>query len=456
MSTILKGGDGYTFDVNRNIGGLMGRSRYSYNYAPIYNGELLQNGGNNNNECECSSKKKEENLYNMLKQEGGFKTGGNQLDAIQYVSKSLSSLNINSIISLISLIFVYEIYTKNGKMHNTIKKGGSNVSQIMAPLGRSNLIVLAALLLLHHFAIEMPENKKSLKGGNNIESQISELLKPLGVNKNGVSSLLTSIKQAFGFKEKNNYKITHKNESSKNDFNGGGCILKNIIAPLGTNAFIATGLLIILEKVLNKEKLEKKDSVDKINKPKTGGNKNKDFQKLVDVITPLSFNIFANKSFIQTLLKKEKEKQDNKINKTNKLSGGRGLPLPGFIGHSLNGLGASGMDLNNFKGGKKIIKISKKKVMKGGEESWGATGMPPQFYDPKTELISYPFNSGVGVKTAYGLQEPLDVGRGMLAPNTTSKSSSANNATSMKTGGSKKNSKITKTTKIKKNNKIIK
>ena len=113
------------------------------------------------------------------------------------------------------------------------------------------------------------------------------------------------------------------------------------------------------------------------------------------------------------------------------------------------------MDLNSLKGGKKVVKIiRKKRVMKGGEESWGATGLPAQFYNPKTELVGYPSNSGMGVKTAYGLQEPLDVGRGMLAPNTASKSSSANIATSMKTGGVKKitkkitrkNSKTTKKT----------
>jgi len=61
MPKQLIGGDGYTFDVNRNIGGLMGRSRYSYNYAPIYYGDLLQNGGNK------SIKNNEENLYQMLK-----------------------------------------------------------------------------------------------------------------------------------------------------------------------------------------------------------------------------------------------------------------------------------------------------------------------------------------------------------------------------------------------------
>jgi len=280
------------------------------------------------------------------------------------------------------------------------------------------------------------------------------------VDKNGISSLITSFKNAFGLKQKNNHTIIHKNETFKNNFNGGGSVLKNIIAPLGTNAFIATGLLIILEKVFNKEKLEKKTDkidTDKISKLKKGGTKNKDFQKLVDVITPLSFNIFANKSFIQTLLKEKQDKQIKNNIKNIKLSGGRGLPLPGFTGHSFSGLGSSGLDLNNLKGGKKISKNSKTtKIMKGGEESWGATGMPSQFYDPKTELVSYPFNSGIGVKTAYGLQEPLDVGRGMLAPNTTSKSISANIATSMKTGGTKKISKISKNSRITKITKIIK
>ena len=37
--------------------------------------------------------------------------------------------------------------------------------------------------------------------------------------------------------------------------------------------------------------------------------------------------------------------------------------------------------------------------MKGGEESWGATGMPSQFYNPKKPLVGYPANSGFGVPT---------------------------------------------------------
>ena len=86
-------------------------------------------------------------------------------------------------------------------------------------------------------------------------------------------------------------------------------------------------------------------------------------------------------------------------------------------------------------GGKKT-KSSKK--MKGGEESWGATGMPMQYYDPNAKLVGYPINSGNNAKTAYGSQEPLNAGIGMLAPNTVSKSLTANVATNMKTGGLKK------------------
>jgi hypothetical protein len=46
-TNIQSGGDGYTIDVNRSIGGLVGRSsRYSFNYAPIYYGDLIGNQTN--------------------------------------------------------------------------------------------------------------------------------------------------------------------------------------------------------------------------------------------------------------------------------------------------------------------------------------------------------------------------------------------------------------------------
>ena len=87
---------------------------------------------------------------------------------------------------------------------------------------------------------------------------------------------------------------------------------------------------------------------------------------------------------------------------------------------------------------KKPVKKSSKKTgkkMKGGQETWGATGMPARYYDPNTPLMNYPSKSGDGAMSAYGKIVASDVGTGNLAPFTVSKSKTANPATMMKTGG---------------------
>ena len=387
-----KGGDGYTIDVNRSIGGLVGRSRYSFNYSPIYYGDLLQNGGSNN--CKCKTSKKENNLFSLIKQSGGFQSGGTQIDAIQYISNTIAPLGNNAIISLILLIFTYHYFTKNGKTIKN-KKGGYDVSSILAPLGKSNLIVLASLLLLHHFAVELPNSKKTLKGGNNIFNDISNILQPIGLDKNGVSKILVNLQQAFSFNKtksqnvsnnktnslnisnnktnslnisnnktnslnisnnktnsqniSNNKKLNNSrnlnislnNVNNKLNFNQqnissnlnyrnkiGGNPLKDIIAPLGTNAFVASGLLVVLAKVLNKDN-------ENSNKTKKGGS-NIHFNKLNNIITPISFSTFANESFINQLLSTQK-KSTNSVKKT--LKGGRRPSGFGALGYP--GTGAS-------------------------------------------------------------------------------------------------------------------
>lgn len=363
-----KGGDGYTIDVNRSIGGLVGRSRYSYNYSPIYYGDLLQNGGGNGENSRCSGKK-ENNLFSLIKQNGGFQNGGTQIDAIQYLSNTIAPLGSNALISLILLIFTYHYFTKNGKPVKN-KKGGYDVSSILAPLGKSNLIVLAALLLLHHFAVELPNSKKTLKGGNNIFNDISNILQPIGLDKNGVSKILINLQQAFSFNKnksqnisnnKTNNKTNSQNISNNKKFNNsknlnislnnvnnnlnfnqqnassnlnyrnkiGGNPLKDIIAPLGTNAFVASGLLVVLAKVLHKDN-------EISTKTKKGGS-NIHFNKLNNIITPISFSTFANESFINQLLVNHK-KSTNSVKKT--LKGGRGPSGFGALGYP--GTGASG------------------------------------------------------------------------------------------------------------------
>lgn len=300
---IQSGGDGYTIDVNKSINGMVGWSRYSFNYAPIIYGDLLENPNPNKGKgcqtggssCGCGSnnsnsnmKNENKSIYDILQQSGGKKLKVNQFDAIQQVGKGLVPLSINGLVNLILLIFLYHSVVDrnvdNKKIKKTIKKGGNDLVSVLAPLGRGNLLVLAALLLLHHFAIEKPKMKKVLKGGdNNIYGEINKILEPLGL-KNGVSHILNELYD--GFKTKN----------TKKDEQNGGSILKTIIAPLGTNAFIATGLLLIMKKLL----IDKEDS-----KIKKGGSK-KDFNKLVNLLGPLSFNAFANETFVKEIFKLNK------------------------------------------------------------------------------------------------------------------------------------------------------
>ena len=82
-------------------------------------------------------------------------------------------------------------------------------------------------------------------------------------------------------------------------------------------------------------------------------------------------------------------------------------------------------------------KTKNHKKQKGGMETMGATPLPQRFFNPDMEYTDYPMNSGKGVMSAYGAVEPNDIGSGMLAPYTTSKSPGANYNTGMKTGGSK-------------------
>jgi hypothetical protein len=79
----------------------------------------------------------------------------------------------------------------------------------------------------------------------------------------------------------------------------GGNPLKDLIAPLGTNAFIATGLLIILEKMFTSRMNNIKKNKDNF----VGG------EKLFNLIAPITFNTFAKKSFLDDFLKNKFNEQ---------------------------------------------------------------------------------------------------------------------------------------------------
>lgn len=81
---------------------------------------------------------------------------------------------------------------------------------------------------------------------------------------------------------------------------------------------------------------------------------------------------------------------------------------------------------------------SSRRKMRGGQESSGATPLPPSYFDPRAPVASYPANNGFGASTAYGPASPLDIGKGLLAPYNTNLNG---NQTSMEKVGGKKGKK---------------
>jgi hypothetical protein len=323
------GGDGYVINVNESIGGLPAYSRYSNNYKPIFDGELLQNGGdgytvnaskdiggmaeidrytyidtpvfegdllkNGGGDCGCGNS--DPTIFDLIKQSGGKmkKKTVTQFSAIKVVSNMISQFEIGPLIALVISIFLKDMSSR--KPRKTKQLGGyiGELKDILAPLGKNNLVVLASLLLLHHFAVEKSSIKtsKNQQGGDNFNNLLSNILAPLGLNSLGTSVVLVMLQQAY----------TKKNKSI--DAQYGGNPLKDIIAPLGTNAFIATGLLIVLEKMFI-NKVNEIESADIQKKNLIGGRINKTYEKLFNLIAPITFNIFATESFLKNMALKRK------------------------------------------------------------------------------------------------------------------------------------------------------
>jgi hypothetical protein len=281
VKKIHKGGDGYTINVNQPIGGLPGFSRYANNYQPVFEGELLQNGGNSDCGCDTSTKTSTSpSVFNIIKNMtgGASNTNNNKLNqfsAIQKLSYLLTPLSLNQIVLLIVNTFL-NILNEN-KPKKTKQFGGymQQLQDIVAPLGKSNLLVLSSLLLLHYFAVENNKNH-SIKSGGASVSKDKEL------NSSFITDLFVKIEDAFSKKQ------------------SGGNPLKNLIAPLGTNAFIATGLLIVIEKLFT----SRVNEVKKGNNTKlVGGRVNKKYDKLFNLIAPITFNVFTKESHLEKFAK---------------------------------------------------------------------------------------------------------------------------------------------------------
>ena len=305
------GGDGYSVNVSEAIGGMPAYPRYSNNYSPIFEGPLLQNGGG----CDCECDSQDNSIFNLIKQQGGNNMKLTQFDAVKEVSQFLAPLSLNSLKKLVTKVFLYDLSFKNPNKSKQLGGYSMELQQIIAPLGKSNLLVIAGLLLLHHFAVETKrknseknnKNIKVIKGGNSFMQSINSIIAPSGINQFGSAILLVLLKQAFGsdiFKEK---EIKSTNMNKKNMFKisqNGGNPLKDLIAPLGTNAFVATGLLVILEKMFT-SKMNQIKTEDVNKKNLIGGKVLKKYDELEKLVTPLSFNAFATDKFLSMMKPKK-------------------------------------------------------------------------------------------------------------------------------------------------------
>jgi len=282
MNIIKKqnGGDGYSVNINQPIGGMPSYSRYSNNYKPVFDGELLQSGGKN-----------DPLIYDLIVQQGGEKI--TQFSAIKKLSELLLNLPINLLAKLNVNLFLDNLNRSNSKKSKQFGGYITELETIIAPLGKNNLIVISALLLLHYFAVNTNKSEKEnlMKGGNIFLNNISNILEPTGFNSNGTSVVLDLLEKSF------QNKITKSKNIQK-----GGNPLKDLIAPLGTNAFIATGLLVVIEKMFT----SKINQIKKNNTIILKGGKisNKRFEELFNLIAPITFNTFARESFLDNISKK--------------------------------------------------------------------------------------------------------------------------------------------------------
>ncbi len=331
----LKGGDGYAINVNEAIGGKPAFTRYSSNYSPVFLGELLQDGGKKSNKtCKNiniknsdfnktrANKEKGTYMYDIIKKFATNKTnnnqkGGNnqyinntekvttQFNAIKEVSHNLEPSPINSIKKMITKLFFKNLQENKPMKNKQLGGYAGQLSRILAPLGKNNLLVIASLLLLHHFAVESKrlkskknigktkKTKKSMKGGNTFLGSMTKIMAPTGINNLGSVALLALLHGAFMESKLNKPKKPIKKTIMK--VHKGGNFFINLIAPLGTNAFIATGLLVVIEQLIN-SRVKQLKTKDIKKKKMLGGKVNKKLNSLFNLVAPISFNAFTTKN----------------------------------------------------------------------------------------------------------------------------------------------------------------
>jgi hypothetical protein len=317
----VKGGGyvGVAFLPQRPIGGMIGRMSYGPECTPIFKGELLKGGAkkrerksqemNKEKDCDCDC---EEDLNNselgrLFKIQHNGMSGGaliTQFSAISQVAPLFASMSINSIIAIIILIFghSYALTYGESKMKKTHKSksmsgGGLPLfSQILAPLGSSNLIAIASLLLLHYFAVKRKKMELGISGGGiKSELQASIFENEMKIHEMiGGHKIYKSLQSIFlGTNPSKEYKISGGKKDVKKDVTKKK--LESAIAPMNKDKYIAIGIMNLLKSLFTNFYY----TIYKNNKKSASYYSKKTyilFKKIFDVIAPISVALYLKKS----------------------------------------------------------------------------------------------------------------------------------------------------------------
>lgn len=321
---------GVAFLPQRPIGGMVGRMSYGVECKPVFGGELLKGGGKHMKskkslkkkedcDCDCEEKVIRTELQDLFhNQVDGMRGGGGgalvtQFSAILHVAPLFAGMSINSIISIIILIFGHsyalqygETKKKNKKSHKNKSMSGGGMpifSQILIPLGMNNLIAIASLLLLHYFAVKRKKMELGTRGGGiKSELQASIFENEMKIHEIiGGAKIYKSLQNIFlGSVQEQNKVVDKKIKKNK---------LEKAIAPLNKDQYISVGIMNLFKSLFTNFYY----TIYKNNKKSASYYSNNTyilFKKIFDIIAPISVAIYLKKSKV---IKKSKIIKKSKV-----------------------------------------------------------------------------------------------------------------------------------------------
>ncbi len=311
----MRGGGyvGVSFLPQRPIGGMLGRLPYGPRCAPVFH----QLGGatkkKSNQDCDCESRPIVDKIKKLFMMKGGKNMVGGgaglitQFSAISQVSPLFASMSMTNVISMIILFFAHSYALQYGEKKSAksqmMKGGGGGVpilfSQILQPLGMSNLVAIASLLLLHYFAVRNKRLQMNGGGGGMKNAfQSSVVQNELKIQDMiGGSSMYRELRKIF-LEEEGIEGGGDKKKKSK---------LREAVEPLEKDQYIASGMLNLLKGLFSNFYDTQYKSKGKSKKKNPSKRTFLFFKRIFHTMTPISVAIYIRKR------EEEKKKKSKKM-----------------------------------------------------------------------------------------------------------------------------------------------